>query len=142
MSKTSKTLSVLLFLITFAATPSLAQVTQDKTEAPPQMTVISDAPHGSPVFVQFVYFFNQALIQWWQKGGRANVKGKWTVSLSENYDEELRPRGITMIIARSSIPPRRIMLNRQPITTGRAGALAAVDVVITVIQTTAEEDQK
>lgn len=137
----SKTLSVLLLLVISALATTLS-LAQNKTEAPPQMTVISDAPHGSPVFVQFVYFFNQALIQWWQKGGRANVKGKWTVVLSEYYDEELRPRGITMIIARSSIPqipPRWI---RQPITTGRAGALAAADIVIVTIQTTAEESEK
>lgn len=132
-------LSVALLLLVICVT--VFSFAQDKTEAP-GIIVISDAPQPSLIFVRFFYFLNQTFIQWWQNEGRTATRGKWTISVSEFYDEEMQPRGVTIIIKRFD-PPRRMILNRQftdgkVVTDGRAAA----DIVIAVIKTATEEDQK
>lgn len=137
MKKISSSVA-LFFLVICVTVPSFAQ---DKTEVP-GIIVISDAPKPSSMFVRFFYFFNKALIQWWQNGGRTATRGKWTISVSEFYDEELQPRGVTIIITRFD-PSHQIMLKRQ-LTDGRVATngRVAADIVIAVIKTATEEGQK
>ena len=126
--------AALLLVIIYAAVTAFS-FAQYETETP-GITVISDAPQPSPIFSRFFYFFNQTLIQWWQSGGRTNTRGKWTVSVSEFYNEDSQPRGVTIIVTRLN-PPRRMMLNRQ-FTDG----ISIADIVIAVIKITTEEGQK
>ena len=129
-----------LFLVICVTVPLFAQ---NKTEAP-GIAVISDAPQASPQFVQFFNSFNGKIIQWWLGEGRTATQGKWKISVSEFYNEDMEPRGVTIIVTRF-VMPHRIMLSRQ-LTDGDGGVATdgrvAADIVIEIIKTATKEGQK
>lgn len=137
MRKASVITLIAILVAGAAPFPSAGQ-----TGVAPGLTVISDAPNPSPAFVQFFYFFNQKLIQWWQNEGRVAAQGKWVISVSEFYNEDGEPRGITMMV-KSPVPSLRILIritvNRQPTTGAEPLASAAADIVIALIETPTED---
>lgn len=130
-------LAVALFAVLATASPAASA--GDETQVPPGIAVISDTPQPSPRFLQFFYFFNRTFAFWWREEGRANTRGRWQILVSEYYDENLEPAGVTALVI-SSEPRRRALLR---LTVGeknvRTAAVFAAYAAITVIETAAEE---
>ena len=135
-------IAVLLFFIS-AATPFKVAIGGNESQLAPKMTVIFDEPQPSRVFINFFYFFNQAMIRWWQEEGRLTAKGEWKIFVSEYRDEQLKPVGVMVAAARSA-PGLRIIFGFWPVTAKNAKTTAATvaDAAILVIKATAKEDEK
>mgnify|MGYP001564792099 CR=1 FL=1 len=135
-------IAVLLFFIS-AATPFKVAIGGNESQLAPKMTVIFDEPQPSRVFINFFYFFNQAMIRWWQEEGRLTAKGEWKISVSEYSVENSKPIGVMMVAARSA-PGLLITFGFWPVTakTAKITAATAADAAILVIKAVAKEDKK
>ncbi|GEM_PF-6308215 len=124
-----RALAVALVVILAVVAPPVD--TGDKIQAP-ELVVVSDALHASPMFTEFFDSFDGAIKEWLSGESRATVKGKWKILISESYDGKLQPRGITMTIVRSA-PPHWMMVSGELATDTPAAVLAKR--IIRVIQT-------
>lgn len=111
-------ITLMVFVVGIVPPSCFLPAGQETGVAPGGLTVISDAPRASQEFVRFFHLFDQALVRWWENGGRANVRRQWKVLVFEYYDEDMRPRGITVLVVGPESVIRKPMLLyiKQPFT--------------------------
>lgn len=134
--------AVLMFFIS-APAPFSTAAGSNESQSAPKMIIIFDESQPSQVFIDFFYFFNQIMIRWWQEEGRLTAKGEWKILVSEYRNENSKPVGVLVAVARFA-PGRWIIKGFLPVTekTTKTTAATAADTIIRVIKVAAKKDEK
>lgn len=72
-----------------AESPKPEAKTETKAK-PNKMIVVADSPAATPQFVNFFFYFNYSILEWWKSGGQNEVRGQWSVFASEHVKAEKR----------------------------------------------------